>query len=113
MPQELPGDVTQMLAALRTGERRDDSELLATIYDELRRLARYYTRLERPDHTLNSTALVHEAYMKLVAGSSCAFEDRIHFFALASRAMRQILVDYARNRLAGKRGGGAQRVELD
>ena len=102
-----------MLAALRLGDPCDEPQLLAAIYDELRRLARYYTRLERRDHTLNSTALVHEAYLKLVAGGHRSFEDRVHFFALASRAMRQILVDHARYRLAGKRGAGAQKVELD
>lgn len=105
-------DVTQMLAALRNGDRSAEAELLSAVYAQLRALARYHFRRERGDHTLNSTALVHEVYCKLVAPGNENFLNRSHFFALASRAMRRILVDHARGHLAAKRGGGAQRVVL-
>jgi RNA polymerase sigma-70 factor, ECF subfamily len=104
-------EITLLLSASRQGERGVEACLSAVIYDDLRKLARRYMRQERPNHTLNSTALVHEAYLKLVTGGS-SFEDRVHFFALASRVMRQILVDHARNHRAAKRGGGAIRLEL-
>jgi RNA polymerase sigma-70 factor (ECF subfamily) len=106
-----PGEITLMLTALGRGNRSVETELLAGIYGELKRLARRYMRRERDNHTLSSTALVHEAYLKLVGGD-VAFHDRVHFFALAARAMRQILVDHGRNLRADKRGGGALRVEL-
>lgn len=102
-----------MLVALRHGEEDAESRLLTAIYDELMVLARRFTWAERADHTLNSTALVHEAYLKLLGGNPGAFQDRVHFFAIASRAMRQILVDHARGRVAGKRGGRALRVTIE
>lgn len=86
--------------------------LLPLIYNELRRLAQRHLRGERPGHTLQSTALVHEAYMRMVKPGSLRIENRAHFFAVASQIMRQILVDYARNRAAAKRDFG-QRVTLD
>jgi RNA polymerase sigma factor (TIGR02999 family) len=82
------------------------------VYNELRRLAHYHLHAERPDHTLQSTALVHEAYLRLMGGQPKHFENRAHFIAIASRLMRQVLVDYARERRAGKRQGGC-RIELD
>jgi RNA polymerase sigma factor (TIGR02999 family) len=85
--------------------------LLPLIYDELRRLAQHHLRGERSEHTLQSTALVHEAYLRMVKPGSVHFENRAHFFAIASQLMRQILVDYARNRGAAKRDGG-NRVHL-
>jgi RNA polymerase sigma factor (TIGR02999 family) len=87
--------------------------MLALMYDELRRLAAGYLRSERPDHTLQPTALVHEAYLKLLNQTSAAWRDPRQFRALAATAMRQILVDHARRRRSAKRGGAAQRITLD
>jgi RNA polymerase sigma factor (TIGR02999 family) len=97
------------------GEGRRDSAnvLLALVYDELRRIARQYLRKERSDHTLQPTALVHEAYMKLIDISDVSWQDRAHFFAVASNVMRHILVDHARARATDKRGGEAQRIALE
>jgi RNA polymerase sigma factor (TIGR02999 family) len=83
------------------------------VYDHLRALARQRLRGERPDHTLDTTGLVHEAYLKLATAGGTEWQDRAHFFAVASRAMRRILVDHAKERRALKRGGAATHVELD
>lgn len=83
------------------------------VYDELRRLASHYLRRERGDHTLQSTALVHEAYMRLAGQSPPQWQNRAHFFGIAAHLMRQILVEHARSRAAAKRGGGATRIVLD
>lgn len=83
------------------------------VYDELRRLAHHYLRQERSDHTLQSTALVHEAYMRLAGQNPPQWQNRAHFFGIAARLMRQILVEYARGRGAAKRGGGSCKVTLD
>jgi len=83
------------------------------VYDELRRLARHYLRQERSDHTLQSTALVHEAYLRLAGQSPPQWQNRAHFYGIAAHLMRQILVEHARSRGAAKRGGGATRLELD
>lgn len=88
-------------------------EMLALMYDELRRLAAGYLRGERPDHTLQPTALVHEAYLKLLHQTGAMWRDPKHFRALAATAMRQILVDHARRHRAAKRGGDAQRITLE
>lgn len=101
-----PGDVTQLLAAARGGETDALDRLLPLIYDELRDLAGRQMRRERADHTLHSTALVHEVYVKLAARGAPEASDRAHFLAIAARAMRQVLVDHARRRMAAKRGGG-------
>jgi RNA polymerase sigma factor (TIGR02999 family) len=101
----VPGDVTQLLAAARGGQRDALDRLLPLLYDELRDLAGRQMRRERPDHTLHSTALVHEVYVKLAAGGAPEASDRAHFLAIAARAMRQVLVDHARRRMAAKRGG--------
>lgn len=83
------------------------------VYDELRRLAHSYLRRERPDHTLQSTALVHEAYVRLTGNASPLWQDRAHFFGIAANLMRQILVEHARSRNAGKRGGGVLKLAID
>jgi RNA polymerase sigma factor (TIGR02999 family) len=106
-------DVTGLLAAWRQGDATAVDRLFPLVYDELRRIAHRQLGQERPDHTLGTTALVHEAYLKLVDQTRAQWADRTQFFAIASRAMRRILVDYARQHLAGKRGGQRERVTLD
>lgn len=106
-----PGDVTRLLRAAREGDDDAINELLPLVYDQLRALARRQMRRERSDHTLDATALVHEAYLKMAGGSFDA-GDRGHFLAIAARAMRQVLVDHARTRDAAKRGGGWSRTTL-
>ncbi len=108
-----PGDVTQLLGRLRDGPERVVDELFPLVYDELRALAQARLRGERPDHTLNATALAHEAYLKLVDQTRANWQNRAHFFAIAARAMRRILVDYAKARNAAKRGGGAPLATFD
>ncbi|MDT8340247.1 MAG: ECF-type sigma factor [Longimicrobiales bacterium] len=105
--------VTQLLQGLDLSDPAQADTLLRVVYDELRRLAGAQMRGERADHTLQPTALVHEAYIRLVDDSDLVWESRGHFFRTAARAMRQILVDHARRRNAAKRGGGANRVTLD
>ena len=107
------GEVTRLLRAWSAGDAAALEKLLPLVYDELRRRAGAYLRQERPGHTLQPTALVHEAYLKLVGGSSIDWKDRAHFFGVAARAMRQVLVDHARARQTAKRGEGQVRVELD
>jgi RNA polymerase sigma factor (TIGR02999 family) len=106
-------DVTQLLAQWSQGNESAFDALTPLVYDELRQRARNYLRHERPDHTLQPTALLHEAYLRMVGESLPEWENRSHFFAIASRAMRQILVDHARRRGAGKRGSGVVDVSLD
>ena len=106
-------DVTRLLHAWNSGEQRASDELLAVIYDDLRRIAREHLAHERHGHTLQPTALVHEAYLRLTDGAAIEWQGRAHFFNLAARAMRRILVDHARSRQANKRGGGQQRIPLD
>ena len=105
--------LTRILRELDLGDSRQAEELLAIVYDELRQLARRQFRGERAGHTLQPTALVHEAYLRLAKLPNPRWESRAHFFGTAARAMRQILVDHARRRSAGKRGGRAERVTLD
>jgi RNA polymerase sigma factor (TIGR02999 family) len=107
------GEVTNLLRAWVKGERAAFDQLFPIIYDELYRLAAFHMRNERPDHTLGPTELISEAYLRLVGGADLEFADRAHFFAIASRSMRQILVDYARKRGASKRGSGVRPLELD
>jgi RNA polymerase sigma-70 factor, ECF subfamily len=109
--EPLPNSVTQLLNRWTSGEERALQELVPIVYEELRRLAHYYLQSERPGHTLQSTALVHEAYLRLAGGQPVELQNRDHFFAIAARLMRQILVDYARSRRAAKRDGGC-RVSL-
>jgi RNA polymerase sigma factor (TIGR02999 family) len=106
------GEVTRLLQAAGGGERQALDRLLPLVYDELRRLARRQLDRERAGHTLGATALVHEAYVKLAGGGTCGAVDRAHFLAIAARAMRQVLVDYARRRTRVKRGGGWERTTL-
>jgi RNA polymerase sigma factor (TIGR02999 family) len=105
--------ITVLLQGWRAGDRKASDELLALVYDELRRLAHYHLRNERSGHTLQSTALVHEAYFRLIGQELPKWEGRTHFFAIAAQLMRQVLVDYARRRRASKRGSGACLVTLD
>jgi RNA polymerase sigma factor (TIGR02999 family) len=99
-------DITGLLTALRNGDRGAMDRLLPLVYDDLRERAHRQLSRRRSGDTLSTTALVHEAYLKLAGSAQQSYEDRIHFFAVASRAMRQILVDYARRGAAGKRNGG-------
>ena len=99
------GDVTHLLIELREGNPEAEAKLIPLIYGELRRLAAHYLRGERPGHTLQPTALVHEAYMRLTKTQRVDWRNRSHFFATAATVMRRILVDYARARQAGKRQG--------
>lgn len=105
-------DVTRLLQAWSDGSPQASEQLLPLIYDYLRGLARESMRQERGGHTLQPTALVHEAYLRLVGGAAVQYQGRAHFYSLAARAMRRILVDHARARQALRRGGGAPRVSL-
>lgn len=103
---------TTLLRDLAAGQGGVDA-LFPLVYDELRRVAHRYLRDARPDHTLNTTALVHEAYLRLVRQDEASWEGQVHFRAVAARAMRQILLDYARRRTTHKRGGGRALLALD
>jgi RNA polymerase sigma factor (TIGR02999 family) len=105
-------EVTTLLRDWRLGDPTALDRLIPLVYDELRRVARAHRRSEREDHSLQTTALVHEVYLKLVGLDRMTLRDRAHFLALAGRLMRQILVDDARNKRAAKRGGGATMVDL-
>ncbi len=108
-----PGTVTQLLHQASNGNQDAFNKLLPLVYEELKQLARKKLRAEREGHTLNATALVHEAYLKLVDQKEVEWQSRTHFFAIASQAMRRILIDYAKLKKAGKRGGGAPHVSLE
>lgn len=108
----MTSDITALLIASQNGNREAFDRLVPLVYHRLRALARAQVRRERPDHTLDTAALVHEAYLKLVQIDCVEWRDRAHFFATASRMMRRILVDYAHRRSAAKRPAGAARVEL-
>jgi RNA polymerase sigma factor (TIGR02999 family) len=108
-----PDDITEILLAWRAGDQDALALLTPIVYDELRRLARHYMAGERADHTLQATALVHEAYLKLVDSSRVQWQNRAHFLAVAAQMMRRILVDFARSRGYQKRGGGWNKVTLD
>jgi RNA polymerase sigma factor (TIGR02999 family) len=111
---ELRSRITNILLEWGTpGEGRPVDRLLPLVYDELRRVAHRQLGRERPGHTLSTTALVHEAYLRLVDQTRARWVDRAHFFAVAAGVMRRILVDYARRFRAAKRGGDAQHVDLD
>ncbi|MGA8272563.1 MAG: sigma-70 family RNA polymerase sigma factor [Candidatus Sulfotelmatobacter sp.] len=107
-----PSQVTQLLQRWRGGNREALDALLPLVYNELRRLAHRHLRNERAEHTLQSSALVHEAYFRLVGQDFPEWEGRTHFFAIAAQLMRQILVDYARRRRASKRGSGVYMLTL-
>lgn len=105
--------VTRLLADWSDGNQQALEELLPLIYNELRQLAHNFLYRERPGHTLQTTALVHEAYLKLIDQRDARFENRAHFFAIAAQAMRRILIDSARRHTAAKRGGRREKVSLD
>lgn len=106
-------EVTQLLVAWSDGDEAALERLMPLVYGELRRLARQYIRRERPGHTLQTTALINEAYLRLVDWKSVRWQNRAHFFAVSAQMMRRILVDFARSRPLPKRDGGARRVTLD
>lgn len=108
-----PQQVTQLLVAWSAGNEAARDELMPLVYDELRRLAHQCMKRERPAHTLQTSALLNEAYLRLVDQKDIQWQDRAHFFGIAARLMRQVLVDYARTRRYAKRGGDAHRVSLD
>lgn len=105
--------VSKLLLNWGHGDQGAREALIPLVYDELRRLARRHLRRERPDHTLQSAALVHEAYLRLIRQDQPQWQNRAHFFGVAAQLMRHILVDHARNRVAAKRGAGAPRLTLD
>ncbi len=112
MSQLPPKSVSELLTNWQAGDERALPEMLPLVYDELRRAAHRYMRNERPDHTLQSTALVHEAYLRLEKQGAAEFKNREHFLAICAQLMRQILVEYARSRKAARRDGGF-RLTLD
>lgn len=106
-------DVTLLLREWAKGDEKAASELFPVVYAELRRLARRYMSRERPEHTLQTTALIHEAYLRLAGQARAEWENRTQFFAVAAQMMRRILVDYARSRAYQKRGGAVTNVPVD
>ncbi len=113
LAQHNESPVTELLVRWRSGDAKALESLIPLVYGELRSLAHHYLRSERPGHTLQSPALVHKAYVPLVGRNPPAFHNRSHFFGVAARLMREILVDYARAERASKRGGGAGTLTLD
>jgi RNA polymerase sigma factor (TIGR02999 family) len=113
LPDPLQGDVTQLLAQWGQGDRAALDAATRIVYAELRKIAESYLGEERRDHTLQPTALIHEAYLRLVKEEHPSFDNRKKFFAFSARLMRQILVDHARSAKAGKRGGGAVKIPLN
>jgi RNA polymerase sigma factor (TIGR02999 family) len=108
------GQVTLLLTELREGNQEAANRLMPLIYSELRRMAGSFMQRERPGHTLQATALVNEVYMRLAGGATVPWQNRAHFFGIAAHAMREVLLDYARRHIAGKRGGkDAQKVDID
>lgn len=107
-----PGEVTALLAKWRSGDADALDRLIPIVYDDLRRVAARYMRSEHPGHTLQTTALVHEAYLRLTREQDRTWEDRAHFFAAAAQIMRNLLIDRARASTRGKRGGGATELSL-
>lgn len=112
-PSVSPHRVTQLLQQWSRGDDSALTELTPLVYEELHRIAHHFMERQRPNHTLQTTALVNEAYLRLADQSSPNWQSRAHFLAVAARAMRQILVSYARRDRAQKRGGGGARIELD
>jgi RNA polymerase sigma factor (TIGR02999 family) len=106
-------EITRLLAEVRGGNAGAESRLASVVYDELHRLAAHYMHGERPNHSLQATILVHEAFIRLVDQDDQSWQNRSHFFAAAAQIMRHILIDYARSRRAEKRGGGQPVVQLD
>jgi len=106
-------EVTQLLVDWRNGNQAALDQLMPLVYDELRRLAKRYMNRENPGHTLQTTALVNEAYLRLIDQGNVEWQNRAHFFAIAAQIMRHLLVDHARSQHFAKRGGGAHQVSLD
>lgn len=113
MNQQTPPDITRMLIDLTDGKKEVVNEIMPLVYHELRKLAGNYLRRERSDHTLQPTALVHEAYMKLIDQKQVKWQNRAHFFGIAAQIMRRILLDYARKHRAEKRGGPGEDLPLE
>lgn len=113
MPGEPAPDVTQLLVSWSQGDQSALERLMPLVYSELHRLASAYLRRERPNHTLQSTALVHEAFLRMVGQHDVQWRNRAHFYGIAAQMIRRILVDYARSQHAEKRGSGAVKLELD
>lgn len=113
MPTPSPEAVTQLLVAWGSGDQAALDQLMPLVYDELHQIAHRYLRRERAEHTLQTTALVNEAYLKLAGEKNKDWQNRAHFFAVAANMMRHLLVDYARTRNRARRGGAAQQVPLD
>lgn len=113
MTTPAPEEVSQLLRDWSSGDQAALDKLIPVVYQELRRLARHYMRNERAGHTLQTTALVNEAYMRLAGYKEMRWQSRAHFFAVSAQVMRRILVEHARRRNFAKRGGGAQKVALD
>jgi RNA polymerase sigma factor (TIGR02999 family) len=109
----MPDDVTQLLLDWSNGDREALDKLMPLVYAELRQMARRYMRAERRDHTLQTTALVHEAYVRLINQNRVSWKNRAHFFGIAAQMMRRILIDHARKHHYEKRGGGAAKLSLD
>ncbi len=106
-------NITQLLANVRNGDREAEKLLMEAVYEELHRLAAGYMRRERQDHTLQASALVNEAYVRLLGNGAVSWESRSHFFVTAAHTMRRVLIDHARRHVAEKRGGAGVRIELD
>jgi RNA polymerase sigma factor (TIGR02999 family) len=113
MAPDPPREITELLLAWSSGEQEALDRLIPLVYEELHRLAHRYMRGERPGHTLQSTALVHEAYQRLIDSRGVRWQNRAHFFAVSAQLMRRILVDFARSRQYLKRGGEACHLSLD
>ena len=108
-----PPEVTQLLVAWGNGDQLARDQLMSVVYQELHRLAHHYMKRESPGHTLQTSALVNEAFLRLVEQRNVHWRNRAHFFGIASQMMRRVLVDYARSRLYAKRGGGMRALSLD
>jgi len=113
MDSPAPNDVTQLLIAWSNGNQAARDQLMSVVYEELHRLARRYMRRESPGHTLQTSALVNEAFLRLVDQRNVHWQNRAHFFGIAAQMMRRVLVDYARSRGCAKHGGGARALSLD
>ena len=108
-----PQGVTELLVAWTNGDKNAGDQLMTIVYQELHRLAHYYMKRESPGHTLQTSALVNEAFVRLIDQRNVQWQNRAHFFGIAAQMMRRILVDYARQRRFAKRGGGTQTISLD
>lgn len=113
MDSPAPNEVTQLLASWSNGDQAARDRLMSVVYEELHRLARRYMRRESPSHTLQTSALLNEAFLRLVDQKNVKWQNRAHFYGIAAQMMRRILVDYARSRKYSKRGGGVRALSLD